>query len=246
MTFNLPGADTPMPQFINMSTRPLLPLLGAGVCTLALGLYASFGELAPFLNVAPTEVAKVQMLAAGLNQPALSIASQKLYLLDCRIAMTSIAGRLQPTVVRMAVIDHCRAGADGLAAVSPSFSDAWYTGALAAAMEQDWPGFSARLLRSYETGSHEQFTAELRVDLAEEYFDHIDDNLRERHQGDLELLGTIDFGRQFLARRFVASPASRPRIERALSTLDAFARERFAIWVQRLSPPGPENSNVRQ
>ncbi|MEO8683575.1 MAG: hypothetical protein ABI414_01910 [Devosia sp.] len=205
-------------------------------CTMLLlaGIRAASIEISPFLGSGSSEYAKVIGLASGQIGPGLSISSQLQFLFDCRVALASITGRAQPTATRQKVIATCVGASDRLVSQSPTFSAAWYTGALAMSFVPQRAGLNIRLRKSFETGPHELWIAELRTDLVLDNFDSLDADLIESSDADLLMLLGVDAGRQSLAPRYLSRPALQVRIDAQLARITAADRSRFQNIVERL------------
>lgn len=220
------------------SSRPpySAAILAAGCAILLVSAtYASVRELGPFATESLSERVTVAAMASGMIEPALSLRSQINFLYHCRVAMTSITGRVQPTPVREAIMDACRGGSRAIVRGSPGFSVAWYTGALVASFDGDRTVMNEWLSRSYATGPFEQWIAELRADLAEDHFAELNSELIEWHLADLRMLLANDPGRRFLAPRYLNFPGLRGRVDAILAQMDAVGAHRFLNIVERLA-----------
>lgn len=127
----------------------------------------------------------------------------------------------------------CLARADAVATTSPSYSLAWYVGALAAAHQGDWPGMNHRLLRSQETGRYEQWIGEMRVDLAETYLPELSAEALQGHDGDLRMLVQTSRGIRSIADRYVRDNTFRERITAIVESLSPEDQQRFLTTLQR-------------
>jgi hypothetical protein len=211
-------------------------ILAAGCAVLLVtATYATVRELGPFATENLSERSTVTATAMGMLEPALSLQSQTNFLYHCRVAMTSITGRVQPTTIRRAILDVCRDGSQQIVANSPGFSVAWYTGALVASFTGEQAAMREWLSQSYATGPFEQWIAELRVDLAEDHFAQLTPQLVELHLADLRMLLSGDPGRRFLAPRYINFPGLRGRVDTILAGMDASGASRFRNIVERLS-----------
>jgi hypothetical protein len=222
-----------------MQTKQLTALLTTGALGLLLtigGAWAMRAELRPYLAERTGSTVRVLELANGTTATGLSILSQQQYLFDCRTAMTSIAGRTQPSNIRQALLGNCRNASDEIVTKSPSFSIAWLTGAIAAAEAEDWQGFNERLLRSQITGANEQWIAEVRVALAEDHFTQLSDDVLAWHQLDLKMLLGSERGTHSMAQRYLSEPQFRNRITAILAGMPAEDQKRFVNRLERLSP----------
>ncbi len=199
------------------------------------GVYVSLREAPAFLSASWSERATLAALSTGMLEPAFSPQSQLSYFYSCRIALTSISGRAQPSATRHDIAAQCLANADRVAAASPDFAIAWYTGALAASITADWTGLNQRLRHAYRAGPFEQWIAELRIDLAEDNYAHLDPDLPDLHRADLRLLLSQDTGRRFLVPRYHALPGLRSHIDALLPELPPAGSTRFGNMVKRLA-----------
>ncbi|MBE7731958.1 hypothetical protein [Devosia faecipullorum] len=191
------------------------------------GLLTMQLEFKPFLaSESPVEW-RVQEIAAGRIDYGLSTSSRELALADCRRATLSLEVRLQPSAIRSSVYSNCLALSDSFAAIQPTLSIAWLTGAIAAAQMRDWPAFNSRMLRSLRSAPNEQWVAEMRISLFEQYYDQLTDDLRAGNRADMLLLTDNDAGLLKLARIFVASPTSQDRIASVIATRPEVTREKF-------------------
>jgi hypothetical protein len=208
--------------------------LGAGLLLIG-GAYAAMREAPGFFSASWNERATLSALSTGMIEPAFSPQSQQSYFYACRIALTSISGRAQPSATRQNIAAQCLANADQVAAASPDLAIAWYTGALAASIAGDWPGMNQRLRQAYLTAPFEQWVAELRIDLAEDNYSHLDPDLEALHNTDLHLLLSQDTGRRFLAPRYYALAPLRSHIDALLPGMPEADSTRFHNMTQRLT-----------
>jgi hypothetical protein len=121
----------------------------------------------------------------------------------------------------------CLAKADAIVAGTPSYSLAWYVGALSAALMGDWDGMNERLVRSQQTGQYEQWIGELRVALSEDYLPHLSAEASAGHDQDLEMLVQSGRGVQSIAARYVRDEAFRERITAIVETMSPLDQRRF-------------------
>lgn len=215
-------------------SRSAAILVATSAALLLSAAYITMVEVGPFATERLSERATVRAMAAGIVAPGLSIQSQTDFLFHCRVAMTSLAGRAQPTAVREQILDACGDGSDAIVAAAPGFSAAWYTGALVASFTGEPEKLNQWLAQSYATGPFEQWIAELRVDLVEDNFAKLDADLVDRHLADLAIQLSNDRGRRFLASRYLAFPQLRERIDLLLTTASEPDARRFLNIVDRL------------
>ena len=121
----------------------------------------------------------------------------------------------------------CLAKADAIAAGSPTYSLAWYVGALSAALLEDWDGMNQRLIRSQQTGQYEQWIGELRVALSETNLAHLSPEARAGHDRDLEMLVQSGRGVRSIADRYINDEAFRERITAIVETMSPLDQRRF-------------------
>lgn len=209
-------------------------LVTASAALLLSATYVAVVEVGPFATERLSERATVRAVADRIVAPGLSIQSQIDFLFHCRVAMTSLAGRAQPSAVREKILGTCGEGSDAIVAAAPGFSAAWYTGALVASFTGEPEKMNRWLDQSYATGPFEQWIAELRVDLVEDNFADLDADLVDRHLADLAILLSNDRGRRFLASRYLAFPQLRERIDLLLTTASEPDARRFLNIVERL------------
>lgn len=197
------------------------------------GLVAMQVELTPFLSTDGSVQWRIQEIAAGRTDYGLSTSSREMALADCRRATLSLEVRLQPSATRSAVYSNCLALSDGFAAIQPTLSVAWLTGAVAAAQLEDWQGFTLRMSKSLLSAPNEQWVAEMRISIAEKYYDHLTEVLRVGNEADMVLLTDDDAGLLSLARVFVAYPPSQDRIMALIRTRDEFIQQKFQWRLER-------------
>lgn len=197
--------------------------------------YTARVEVGPFATDGLSERSTVSAMATGLLAPGLSLHSQTHFLYHCRVAMTSLTGRAQPSAVRDDILDICVEGSQAIVDAEPGFSAAWYTGALAASFAGDAQTMNSWLSQSYRTGPAEQWIAELRVDLVEDNFAKLEAGLTDLHLADLAMLLSNDRGRRFLASRYLVFPALHQRIDQLLALTSEPDARRFRNIVERLA-----------
>jgi hypothetical protein len=210
-------------------------LIALGVLLVVGGVWTMRLELTPFATSNDSQSSRMLELAGGGTDYGLSISSRQVLLFDCRQAMLSLTARLQPTSVRSNLNTNCLAASDALAAEQPTFAIAWLTGAVAASQMADWEGFNLRLARSFRVGPVEQWIAEMRVSMAEQYFDRLTDDNKSGNAADMRLLTDTDPGLVALARIYVQSPSSRGRITATIDATSDVTREKFVRRVRTLS-----------
>lgn len=210
-------------------------ILAAGSTVLLLcAIYVAKAELSPLVTQGLSERTTVRSMAAHMLSPGLSTQSRIDFLYHCRVALTSLTGRAQPSGVRRTLLETCSNASEAMVADTPGFSAAWYTIALVASFEHNSKRMNDALAKSYATGPFEQWIAELRVDLVTENIDKLDASLLDEHMQDLRNLLSNDRGRRLLAPRYLALPTLKPQVDGVLPQIEEPARRRFLNIVQRL------------
>jgi len=224
-----------------MRTRRLSPnlvLITFGALLAIGGAVAMRLELTPYTTNRDTDSSRLLELANAGTGYGLSDSSRQAPLTDCRENMLSLMARLQTSHVRNSLYQNCLAVSDKLGAEQPTLSIAWLTGAIAAAQMNDSDGFNLRMARSMRAGRVEQWIAEMRIPIVENYFVWLTDEVRAGNAADMLLLTENDGGLLTLARIYVKSPSSRERITAVIEPTSEVIREKFARRVRLLSEAG--------
>ncbi|MBN9308300.1 hypothetical protein [Devosia sp.] len=195
------------------------------------GVAAAYSEASSYLSGGSAADDSFAAFTSGQPKSGLSVASARYVLDGCFDATTSLRGRLQPTPLRRAIAGLCLAQADAITDRMPSYSYAWYIGALAAAALDDPPSLADRLRHSQQTGPTEQWIAELRVALAEDHLADLPADVRDLNERDLALLVRSTRGIASIAQRYVGDPAFRERITRIVETMPPDQQQRFVSSV---------------
>lgn len=219
------------------ANHPLFPthiaLALAGLFLTVGGAFALSYELRPFLVDRNTSTSRVLELASGSTAGGLSLSATQALLLDCRVAMSTPAGQLQPARVRRDLAQNCLDASDAAVARSPTLSVAWATGALAAGMLDDGDGLSRRLVQSHASAPIEQWVAELRVTIADDHYRLLSAQARIGFDSDLRLLLSHEAGVAAIAHRYLALEDFRSRVDAVVYTMPPALREKFVWWVQK-------------
>ena len=210
-----------------------LPHAAAGAFLGVLGAWAFAMEAPPYFAEGWGEPTIVNAVLIGSSNPALSNSSQFAFLFTCRVAMTSINGRVQPTAVRREIASRCRSEADKIVLSTPFFAAAWQVGALGSYILGDWAGLNQRLRHAYAHAPYQNWQAELRIDLVETAAEHVAAEIWPLHLNDLKLLLRYDSGRQFLVPRYLALQPLQGRIDALLGELAESDRLRFVALASR-------------
>jgi hypothetical protein len=207
-------------------------VLAASVVLLAGAVAAAYSESKSYIDGGLTPAESFAALLNGQQRPGLSIASTRLVLDGCYDAMQGVYGRLRPTAERMSVAQTCRELADAATKEMPSYSFAWYVGALAAVQLDQSEGLVSSLRQSQLTGPTEQWLAELRVALSEDNRDVLPEDVRANNDRDLTLLVISNRGITSIAKRYVDDPSFRGRITEIVEQLSEHDQQRFISTIE--------------
>jgi hypothetical protein len=199
------------------------------------GGLVAFAEARPYFSGGVLAFERFQAIAEGRLVPGPSIASQRLVLDSCAHAMTSVYGRMQPSDRRTAVYAGCSRLADEVTMASPTFSYAWFVGALAAERLGDHEAMNSKLISSQVTGPTEQWIAELRADLAERHLSDLTPEARRGHDRDLMMLVSSDRGVRSMARRYTRDPEFRARIVPLVEAMPMEQQHRFLRSIEAVA-----------
>jgi hypothetical protein len=207
-------------------------LLLAGLIALGAGGYASWLEAGPYLGRGASEAETIALIEGGQLSPALSQQSQQQVATDCLSTASSLYFRTRPTAQRRNFAERCRGLVQASVTAMPSFSFGWYVLAALAPVSGDFGALNDDLRKSQAMGAAEQWIAELRVALAEDYFDELGDAARESERRDLEVVVLSQRGVNAIARRYVDDPGFRERITAIVETMTPEAQARFVGFVR--------------
>lgn len=210
-------------------------LIAFAALLISSGTFAMFAEFRPYVTANAPIADRVRDLAAGDTSYGLSTSSRQVLLFDCRTAIVSLYARVQTAAVRDGLHENCLAASDRLVAEQPTFSIAWLTGALAASQLGDWDGFNRRFEQSWRTGPVEQWIAQIRVSIAESYYDRLSEAAKAGNAADMLLMTDTDPGLLELARIYVRLEASRGRITAVIAQTPEVTREKFERRVRMVT-----------
>ena len=211
------------------ATRKAIIVLSVGL--LCAGAWVGWREALPYFTGGIEDAERFAALAEKVPLPGPSIASERLVLDNCVRTISSLYGRLQPSVRKAAVNSNCLKAADAIVKQSPSSSYAWYVGALTSQLTHDTAGMNARLLQSQQTGPTEQWIAELRVSLAEDHLADLTPEVRANHDRDLSMLVATVRGIASIAERYIGQADFRDRITAIVETMPEDDQRRFVSQV---------------
>lgn len=207
-------------------------VLVASIALLLGAVAAAYSESRAYVGGGLTPAESFTALLDGQQKPGLSVASTRLVLDGCYDALQGVYGRLRPTAERRTVAEKCRDLVATTTTEMPSYSFAWYVGALAAVQLEQPAGLVDALRQSQLTGPTEQWLAELRVALAEDHFQQLPADVRSNNDNDLALLVVSDRGIASIARRYVDDPGFRERIADIVEKLSEHDQQRFISTIE--------------
>ncbi|HWA17676.1 MAG TPA: hypothetical protein VG757_01655 [Devosia sp.] len=207
-------------------------LLLAGLIAAGLGGYAGWLEAGPYLGRGSSEVETIARIESGQLAPAMSQQSHQQVATDCLTAASSLYFRTRPTAQRQAFAARCQELLRASVTAMPSFSFGWYVLAALDPVNDDFDALNRDLSNSQASGGAEQWIAELRVALAEDYYDRLQGEAREAESQDLATLVLSQRGVDGIAKRYVDDPGFRERITAIVENLPPEAQARFVGYVR--------------
>jgi hypothetical protein len=215
-----------------LSILTALALSIAGVC---FGAYAVNREAAALRRWPEQSIEEYARVANGRAQLGLSAYSKKQILNTCYYGLVSPLALARPADEIRRFARQCRATTTVVVATMPTNSFAWLVAAVAAVALDDSAGMNSGLVHSQRTGAREQWIAELRVRLAEDNYDKLDDKTRKLNETDLALLAENYRGVEAIARRYVGNVTFRERITSVVSSLPSDVQKRFLWSVKKIA-----------
>ena len=213
------------------SRVPALTALGGLVLAIASGLLA-MQELGPPLAIATSPAGQFQAFASGEARLPVAEASRADLIGECYKLTRTLLARAQPTERRLRLLEACRTLALDTVAAAPTVGLAWTVAAAYSGELGDVAGFNQQLRQSWRGAPHEQWIAELRVALTEQYFASADTDIRGQEVSDLAILVQSQRGIKSLAKRYVDDLAFRERVTAVVETLPPADQVRFLHEVQ--------------
>ena len=206
-----------------MPTRHIFWTVGlASLSTLVLGAWTISSEVKPNLGVGKTAVSRILSMTEGNVAAGLTIATQRLSLLDCELALRSKSALealylSDDEAARIAPI--CQEVALSILDGSPSNGLAWLVRGAAAAHMGDTDGLKIGYARSVLVAPNEGWLVALRLRVAERNGELFGPNLQEFETRDLAFAsGNPRYSVQ-VARRFVSDEAFRKRMTAILEIM---------------------------
>ena len=217
-----------------MELQSRVPVLTAlfGAVLLFASAALTVQETSPFLATATSEAGRFQAFVAREAQLPVAENSRADIVSACYSLMRSIFARAQPTERRLGLIHACRELALATTASAPTVAIAWTVAAATAGELDDADNFNRELARSAGVAPHEQWIAELRVALTENYFALASEQTQIQEGIDIAILVQTRRGIRSLAARYVDDPGFRERVTRIVEALPPDEQTRFLREVQ--------------
>lgn len=214
-------------------TGPYLPI----ILLIALSLLISSGialvaEARPFFAAVGNRADRFEAIYQDRIRIGFSQLSARVVLDSCTEATTSVYGRMQPVDRRNVVIANCIGQSNLISEAMPTNGLAWYVGAFLAAEQTDFDAMNSHLEHSYRTSPNEQWIAELRVKLAEKFFEQLDESYGDLHRRDLAMIVQNSRGIRNIAARWVRYPDFRERITEIVNELPEQSQAKFVRRVR--------------
>jgi hypothetical protein len=210
-------------------------VLAGSLALVIAGGVAAATEAQPFLAFSGSDAERLVALETPQQPPWQSAVARRVVLDTCLWATTSVFGRLAAVDQRQSVLAGCESYAADTLRDYPTHSFAAYIAALEAATLADQAHFVSYLSRSQDLGPNEGWIAELRVPLAEDHLDWLDQHAREGHDRDLGVLVQTQHGVALVARLYLRDDQSRNRIAAIVEGLPEAAQRRFVSAVRQLA-----------
>ena len=194
----------------------------ASVATFLLGVWAIGGEIEPSQARGSTAVSRILSMREGFVGTGLTIATQRLNLMDCELALrskVSLETRYLSDGERARIAPICHEVARSVLAGTPASGLAWLVSAVAAADMGTTAEFELGYARSALVAPNEGWLVALRVRAGETYQSLIGPNLQEFEARDLAFAAGNPRYAAPIARRFVSDEAFRVRMTDVLEDM---------------------------
>jgi hypothetical protein len=207
---------------------------GLSIGLLIAGVAAAVNEAQPFLAFSGSDSDRMLALQSLPLPVSQSAVGRRVVLDTCLWATTSVYGRLSAPDQRQSMLATCEQFAADTLEHYPTHSFAAYIAALDAAALSDQQAFVSYLSRSQDLGQNEGWIAELRVPLAEDHLDWLDQHAREGHDGDLAMLAQTHRGIALVAGLYLRGGETRDRITAIIASLPTEAQQLFVAAVRQV------------
>jgi hypothetical protein len=215
-----------------------LTLAVFGITLLGLGAWVFAREGGTYLLHANTPVTSINLRSE--NDPTgLGIATRTDVLRECDSTLRS-AKSFELMVLSSVKFEdlrqRCAQISEDIAQSAPTFSLDWAVAARAAAVGGDWPKMNEYFRASQQTGPNEQWIGRLRFEMADVFFDQLDDISRSAYDQDLAMLIKSNKGIPYIARQYVLDVAFRARITAVLESMSETDQRRYVSILRRMIP----------
>ena len=194
---------------------------------------AAYREVVPYFVGGGELQDRVNLMAAAVPDPGLSIQAQRLVLNDCKTTLLSVLGAAMTEEVKQAK-DNCETLAGGVVQDAPLFSFAWYSLAVAQSLDGPSEAFQHSLAQSQLTTANQWAMASLRLRLAYRFWSSISADLKEQLGADIVVFAYSGNGRRWLAQRYAENPAFREDITVNLEKAPPSIQRAFVAAVSSL------------
>lgn len=194
-----------------------------------------YREFLPLLQSGTTAASKTSALVARAIVPGPSYRSKLLVLNSCNDALNSVEGAVLPLDERRALLSHCSEIAHAVVATTPTYSLAWYVGALAAEGMGELGKMEAGLVQSQLTAPSQGWLALSRAIVATRHVSELSAEANASLDQDLAVLARSQRGVVWLAGQYLGSSQLAERIASVVETLPDEQQRQFLGSVRRQS-----------
>lgn len=187
-----------------------------------------FLETRPFVGRGATRDVQYQAFVTKANSAGLSTYSQEIMMRDCLSMVGTAYGRAKPEDQRAAAQSHCYAQSVSITATAPTNSLAWFTRAAMEAEQGDISAMNVSLMKSRLSGPNEQWLADIRIKLAQNFNARLSGENLRGNDADLLVLMESRTGAAKIARRYIEQPEFAQHISDLALTLSLDGQKRFA------------------
>lgn len=195
--------------------------------------WREFGST-PVKEADPTR--EMSALSEAVTAVPASIRGQYDLINRCRVSALSATGLLQDPAVRANLLEACAGHMRAILADSPGNAFAATALAEFGSRLKD-PSMADALFLSQDIAPNEQWLAELRVRVFEDYANELPSTAQEREKKDIAILVLSSHGIRSMAQRYVRDPAFRERVVSVVETLPARDQNRFISAVNAAAQP---------
>lgn len=172
-----------------------------------------------------------EMMAGPATDLPLSLRATERLLSRCVTVVGGFYGFVQPPTTSASAREGCLSLAREAVEAFPTYAFGSYALAQFLFARGEAGPANAALARSQDVGAHEQWVAELRVNLAEDQFERLSSEVLAGHERDLRLLALSGRGVRAIAARYIGNVAFRERITAIVETLPQENQRRFVSHV---------------